>query len=118
MCIFIFNTLSATQGYAYFSNNSFKDHVWIKTDLQGQDKFLVGWIYCSNSVAMETSIPSHCSLLQELNDFTHLLICGDLYMQNINWSNISVNCRNMITHVESTIQDLNFISARTRTNLF
>ena len=34
--IFISNTLSATQ--VHFNNNSFKDHVWIRLDLQGQDK--------------------------------------------------------------------------------
>ena len=48
-----------------------------------------------------------CSLLEELNDFTHLLICGDFNMKDINWSNMSVNPGN--AHVESfidTIQDL------------
>ena len=102
---YISNTLSATQ--VYFNNNSFKDHVWIKLDLQGQDKLLVGCIYRSHSAAMVISISPLCSLLEELNDFTHLLICGDFNMKDINWSNMSVNPRN--DHVESfidTIQDL------------
>ena len=75
--------------------------------MQGQDKLLVGCIYRSPSAAMVISISSLCSLLEELNDFTHLLICGDFNMKNINWSNMSVNPGN--THVESfidTIQDL------------
>ena len=56
---------------------------------------------------MQTSISSLCTLLEELNDFTHLLICGDFNMKDIVWSNMSVNPRN--TYVESfidTIQDL------------
>ena len=78
--IFISNTLSATQ--TYFNNNSFKDHVWIKIYFQGQDKLLVVSIYIiSPSAAMETSISSLCSLLEELINFTHLLICGDYNMK-------------------------------------
>ena len=56
---------------------------------------------------METSISSLCRLLEELNDFTHLLICGDFNMKDINWSTMSVNPRN--THADyfiDTIQDL------------
>ena len=103
--IFISNTLSATQ--VHFNNNSYKDHVWIRLDLQGQDKLLVGCIYRSPSAAMVISISPLCSLLEELNDFTHLLIYGDFNIKDINWSNMSVNPRN--AHVESfidTIQDL------------
>ena len=52
--IVISNTISATQT---FNNNSFKDHIWKKIDLQIQDKLLVGCIYHSPfSAAMETSI--------------------------------------------------------------
>ena len=51
--IFISNTLSAIQ--TYFHNNSSKDYVWIKIDLQWQDKLLVGCIYYSPSAAMETT---------------------------------------------------------------
>ena len=53
-------------------------------DLQGQDKLLVGCIYRSPSAAMVISISPLCSLLEELNDFTHLLICGDFNMKDIN----------------------------------
>ena len=72
--IYVSNTLSASQ--VYFNNNSFKDHVWININLQGQDKLLVGSIYRSPSEAMQTNISSLCTILEELNDFTHLLICG------------------------------------------
>ena len=82
-------------------------------DLQGQDKLLVGCIYHSPSGAMETSISSLRRLLEELNDFTHLLIliCGDFNMKDINWSTMSVNPRN--THADyfiDTIQDLFYFS--------
>ena len=97
---------------------SFRDHVWIKIDLQGHDKLLVGCIYHSPSTAMENSISSLCSLLEELNDFTHLLICGDFNMKDINWSTMSVNPRNI--HVEAfidAVQDLFlFQHIATRTN--
>ena len=97
--------------HSYFSDNSFKDHVWVKIDLQGQDKLLVGCIYRSPSAAMETSISSLCRLLEVLNDFTHLLICGDFNVKDINWSTMSVNPRN--THTDyfiDTIQDLFYFS--------
>ena len=104
--LYLASTLSAIATQVYFSNTSFRDHVWIKIDLQGHDKLLVGCIYQSPSTAMENSISSLCSLLEELNDFTHLLMYGDFNMKDINWSTMSVN-RN--THVEAfidVVQDL------------
>ena len=65
-------------------------------------------IYRSPSTVVDVSISSLCSLLEELNGFTHLLICGHFNMKDINWSNMSVNPRN--TYIRGifldSVQDL------------
>ena len=47
---------------------------------------------------MDVSISSLCSLLDCLQDFTHLLICGDFNMKDVNWSSMTVYPRNC--HIE------------------
>ena len=47
---------------------------------------------------MDVSISSLCSLLGCLQDFTHLLICGDFNMKDVNWSSMTVYPRNC--HIE------------------
>ena len=87
-----------------FENSNFKDHVWASINLQGHDKLLIGCIYRSPSTSMETSISSLCSLLDCLQGFTHLLICGDFNLKDINWSSMTVHPRN--SHIESFLDKI------------
>ena len=92
MGIFVSKKISTVQ--VHFDTPSFKDHVWVSIYLQGHDKLLIGSVYCSPSTNMDASISSLCSLLDCLQDFTHLLICGDFTMREVNWSNMQVYPRN------------------------
>ena len=87
-----------------FENSNFKDHVWASINLQGHDKLLIGCIHRSPSASMETSIFSLCSLLDCLQGFTHLLICGDFNLKDINWSSMTVHPRN--SHIESLLDKI------------
>ena len=94
--IFVSKKISAAQ--VHFGTPSFKDHVWVSINLQGHDKLLIGCIYHSPSTNMDASILSLCSLLGCLQDFTHLLICGDFIMREVSWSNMQEYPRNC--HIE------------------
>ena len=56
-------------------STTFMDHVWININLHGSDWLLIGGVYHSPSSHLSTSVDSFCS---HLNNYTHLLICGDL----------------------------------------
>ena len=94
--IFVSKKISAVQ--VHFDTPSFKDHVWISINHQGHDKLLIGCIYCSPSKNMDVSISSLCSLLDCLQDFTHLLMFEDFNMREVNWSSMTVYPRNC--HIE------------------
>ena len=100
--IFVSKRFLAVQ--VLFENSNFKDHVWASINLQGHDKLLIGCIYRSPSTSMETSISSLCSLLDCLQGFTHLLICGDFNLKDINWSSMTVHPRN--SHIESFLDKI------------
>ena len=86
--IFVSKKISAVQ--VHFDTPNFKDHVWVSINLQGHDKLFIGCIYCSSSTNMDASVSSLCSLLDCWQDFTHLLICGDFNMREVNWSSMTV----------------------------
>ena len=90
--IFVSKRFPAVQ--VLFENYNFKDHVWASINLQDHDKLLIGCIYRSPSMSMETSISSLCSLLDCLQGFTHLLICADFNLKDIDWSSMTVHPRN------------------------
>ena len=100
--IFVSKRISAVQ--VHFENSSFKDHVWASINLQGHDRLLIGCIYCSPLTNMEASISLLCSLLDGLQDFTHLLVCGDFSMKDVNWSSMTVYPRN--SHIESFLDKI------------
>ena len=88
--IFVSKHFSAVE--VLIKNSNFKDHIWASIiNLQGHDKLLIGCIYRSPSTSMETSISSLCSLLDCVQGFTHLLICGDFNLKDINWSSMTAS---------------------------
>ena len=82
--IYVSNKLSvsevAVDGYSHH------EHVWISIKLMGKDQLLVGCIYRSPSSDPVQSTSGLCNLLNEVNDFSHLLVCGDFNYPDINWT--------------------------------
>ena len=51
--------------------------MWARIQLRGSDSLLVGCIYRSPTGHLSFSVSSLCDLFTGLNNYTHLLICGD-----------------------------------------
>ena len=81
MGIFVSKRFLAVQ--VHFENSNFEDHIWASINLQGYDKLLIDCIYRSPSTCMEASISSLCSLLDCLQDFTHLLVYVEILILKI-----------------------------------
>ena len=95
--IFVHHKLQASQ--IYFNIPHFEDHVWVNIKLRGSDSRLVGCIYRSPSSDIDTSTISLCSLFANINNYSHLLICGDFNYKEISWSDFSGTTNNC--HIES-----------------
>jgi len=76
----------------------FNVHVWASIKLKESDSLLVGCIYRSLSSNIDTSTASLCELLTGINNYSHLLICGDFNYEEISWSDFSGTSSNC--HIE------------------
>ena len=81
-----------------FISSDFEDHVWTNIKLQGSDSLLVGCVYRSSSDSIDSSIVSLYDLFTSLDNYTHLLICGNFNYKEISWSNLSGTTNNC--HIE------------------
>ena len=92
--IFVYHKFQASQ--VIFNSSHFEDHVWTNVKLQGFDSLLVGCIHRSptDNIDSSTVLVSHCDLFTSLDDYTHLLICGDFYYKEISWWNLSGTTNN------------------------
>ena len=94
--IFVHHKFQASQ--VTFNSSHFEDHVWVNVKLQGSDSLLVGCIYRSPSGNIDSSTASLCDLFTSLDNYTHLLICGDFNYKEISWSDLSGTTNNH--HIE------------------
>ena len=94
--IFVHHKLQASQ--IYFNIPHFEDHVWVNIKLRGSDSLLAGCIYRSPSSNIDTSTISLCSLFADINNYSHLPICGDFNYKEISWSDFSDTTYNC--HIE------------------
>ena len=85
--IYISNKLIVSE--VTFDGYPHHEHVWISIKLMGHDSLLVSCIYRSPSSDTLQSTIGLCKLLTEIDDHTHLLICGDFNYPDIDWSS---NC--------------------------
>ena len=86
-------------------NSEFKEALWVQILLHNHDSLLVGCIYHSPSSNLANSVSLRCNLLNIIDGYTHLLICGDFKFPNIDWSFITGDNRHTQAFVE-TIQDI------------
>ena len=77
---------------------------FISIKLMGHDLLLVGCIYRSLSSDILRSTIGPCKLLTEVDNHTHLLICGDFNYPDIDWSSnfCSNHCSQLFL---DTVQD-------------
>lgn len=69
-----------------------EENCWIRLSLRGNDRLLIGCVYRSPN-SSERNNQDLIQMLTEVcnkGDFTHLLICGDFNLPDINWRNTSV----------------------------
>ena len=83
------------------------DQVWVSIKFQGSDSLLVGCVYYNPSHPLNSSITSLCELFTSLENYTHLLVCGDFNFKEIVWLDLSGSSSN--SHIEpflDTVDDL------------
>ena len=83
--------------------SEFKEALWVEIPLHNRDSLLIGCIYRSPSSNLANSVSLLCNLLNMIDGYTHLLICGDFNFPNIDWSFITGNNNHTQAFVE-TIQ--------------
>ena len=101
--IFVHHKFHASQ--VIFNSSHFGDHVWTNIKLQGSDSLLVGCVYHSPSDNIDSSTVSLCDLFTSLDNYTHLLICGDFNYKEISWLNLSGTTNNC--HIEPFLDTVN-----------
>ena len=90
--IFVSRRLQAHQ--VIFNSPDFEDYVWAKIQLRGCDSLLVGCIYRSPTGHLNTSVSSLYNLFAKLDNYSHLLICGDFNFKDVAWSDFSGSATN------------------------
>ena len=100
--IFVSKRVKASQ--VYFNPSALMDQVWVSIKLKGSDSLLVGCVYHSQSHPLNSNITSLCELFISLENYTHLLVCGDLNFKEIVWLDLSGSSRN--SHIEPFLDDL------------
>ena len=94
--IFVSNKLEFSQ--VFLQSTPFMDHIWANIKFQGSNSLLICCVYRSPSCHLNTSVDSLCNLLSTLDNYTHLLICGDFNFREISWSEMSGSTNNC--HIE------------------
>ena len=108
--IFVHHKFQAS--HVIFNSSHFGDHVWTNIKLQESDSLLVGCVCHSPSDNIDSSTVSLCDLFTSLDNYTHLLFCGDFNYKEISWSNLSGTTNNY--HIEpflDAVDDLYFYSS-------
>ena len=90
--IFVSEKLQANQ--VFFQSSDFEHHVWVRIQLCGSDSLLIGCVYRSPTGELSTSVSSLCGLLTKLDNYSHLLICGDFNFKEVTWSDFSGSTTN------------------------
>lgn len=70
------------------SNNfDFDENVWVEIRLQEGDKLLMGCLYRSpnSDEANNAKMLTHLKINCERKDYTHMVVCGDFNLPDINW---------------------------------
>ena len=68
-------------------SSDFDESIWVGVKLRNKDSLLIGCVYRSpnsdmrNNVELMTNLTNIC----ERNQFTHVLICGDFNLPDIDW---------------------------------
>ena len=73
----------------HFDSFNFVEHIWIQVTLRGHDSLLVGCIYHSPSSDIHQSTINLCNLLLSLQEYSHVLFCGDFNYPSVYWSSLS-----------------------------
>ena len=60
----------------------------------GSDSLLVGCLYRSPTGDLSTSVSSLCNLFTKLDNYSHLLVCGDFNFKEVTWSDLSGSTTN------------------------
>jgi len=68
--------------------------VWVRIQLCGSDSLLIGCVYRSPTGELSTSVLSLYGLLSKLDNYSHLLICGDFNFKEVTWSDFSGSTTN------------------------
>ena len=65
----------------------FDERIWVGMKLRNKDSLLIGCVYRSPNSDMRNNVEFMINLnnICERNQFTHLLICGDFNLQDIDW---------------------------------
>ena len=88
VCIFIKNNLQVSE--LSFGLYAHVENVWLQLSLKGNDRLLIGCLYRSPSRHQQESSDELCQLLHAAcaSKPTHLLVCGDFNLPNIDWENL------------------------------
>ena len=86
VCIFVINSIPATE--VSFSRHCVIEQVWINIKLKGSDRLTAGCLYRSPSCNAHQSVDELAHLLYSVlaASPTHLLICGDFNIPQIDWA--------------------------------
>ena len=84
--VYVSNNFQATE--VFFPHSPFKEHLWIKIPLGGQDQLLVGCIYRSPTSNGDVSTRNLVDLLQTCctERYSHIVIAGDVNMPQVEWA--------------------------------
>ena len=79
------------------NESTYKDHIWVETHLQGNEKILIGCIYKSPTAEKQETIKSLQYIEQIINiatnmKYTRLLIAGDFNLKGIDWEDDLADC--------------------------
>ena len=83
--LFVKNELGAVE---VESGSRFKESVWVKINLRGNDKLLVGCIYKSPS-SSEENLSLMNDMIRNINStqvYSHVLVVGDFNFPDIDWN--------------------------------
>ena len=79
------------------NESSYKDHIWVETHLEGNEKILIGCIYRSPTGEKEETIKSLKCIEQIISitanmKYSRLLIAGDFNLKGIDWEDDFAEC--------------------------
>ena len=94
---FIFIRSDIMSAEVKINESTYNDHIWVETDLHGNEKILIGCIYRIPMTEKEETIKSLKYIEQIINiaanmKYTRLLIAGDFNLKGIDWEDDFADC--------------------------